>query len=99
MLEWCTGRFVSPPSVNLCSSEAMARIEVSLPEHVEEGSPDWHSSIESIELGLGLGDILDCFHRYVLDDEFASNFGVDTVLASGRSLWHIPGRELGGGSF
>ena len=29
--------FVSPPSVNLCSSEAMARIEVCSPEDVEEG--------------------------------------------------------------
>ena len=63
--------FVSPPSVNLCSSEAMARIGVSLPEHVEDGSPEWHSALENIELGLGLGDIQDCFHRYVLD-EFAS---------------------------
>ena len=64
--------FVSPPGVSLCSSEAKARIEVCLPEHVEEGSPEWHSALESIELSLGLGDIRDCFHRYVLDDEFAS---------------------------
>ena len=33
----------------------MVHIEVSLPEHVEEGSPDWHSALESIELSLGLG--------------------------------------------
>ena len=66
--------FVSPPSVNLCSSEAMSRIEVSLPEHVEEGSPDWHSDLDSIELFLGLGDIQG-IHHYVLDDEFASYFG------------------------
>ena len=84
--------FVSPRSVNLSSSEAMARIEVSLPEHVEEGSPDWHSSLERIELSLGLGDIQDCFHRYVLGDEFTSHFGVDTLTASSLSL--APGREL-----
>ena len=35
----------------------MVRIEVSLPEHVEEGSPDWHSALESIELSLGLGGL------------------------------------------
>ena len=33
-----------------------------------------------------MGDIQDCFHRYVLDDEFASYFGVDTVFASELSL-------------
>ena len=70
--------FVSLPGVNLCSSDAM--------EHVEELSPAWHSALESIELSLGLGDIQDCFHRYVSDDEFASYFGVDTVLASELSL-------------
>ena len=66
--------FVSPPGVSLCSSEGMARIEVCQPEHVEEGSPAWESALESIELSLGLGDIQDCFHRYVLDNEFASYF-------------------------
>ena len=76
----------------------MARSEVSLPERVEEGGPDWHSALESVELSLGLGDIQDCFHRFVLDDEFASNFGVDTLKASELSFWHLPGRELAGGS-
>ena len=71
--------FVSPTSVNLWSSEATARIDVCLPEHVEEGSLAWHSAPESIEHTLGLGDFRDCFHRYVLDDEFASYCGVDTV--------------------
>ena len=78
--------FVSPPGVSLCSSEAMGRIEVCLPAQAEEGSRAWHSALESIELSLGLGDIRDCFHRYVLDDEFASCFVVDTVLASELSL-------------
>ena len=36
--------------------------------------------LESIELSLGLGDIRDCFQRYVLDDEFAWYFGVDTFV-------------------
>ena len=71
-------------------------MEVCLPEHVEEGSPAWHSALESIELSLGLGDIRDCFHRYVLDDEFASCFGVDAVLASGLSLWLLLGGESAG---
>ena len=75
----------------------MSRIEVPLSEHVEEGSPDWHSALESIELGLGLGAIQDRSHRYVLDDEFASYFGVDT-FDSEISLWKLPGRELPGGS-
>ena len=35
----------------------MARIEVSLPVHVEEGSPEWPSALESVDLSLGLGDI------------------------------------------
>ena len=74
----------------------MGRIEVCLPEHVEEGSLAWHSAFESIELSLGLGDIRDCFHRYVLDDEFASYFAVDTVLASELSLWLFLGREPAG---
>ena len=78
--------FVSPPGVIFCSSEAMARIEACSPGHVEEESPAWHSALQSIELSLGLGDIRDCFHRYVLDDEFASYFGVDTVSASSLSL-------------
>ena len=34
------------------------------------------TALESIELSLGLGDIQDCFHRYVSDNEFASYFGV-----------------------
>ena len=50
----------------------MARIEVCFPKQAEERSLAWHSALESIELSLGLGDIRDCFHRYVLDDEFAS---------------------------
>ena len=33
-----------------------------------------------------MGDIQDCFHRYVLDDEFASYFGVGTAFASELSL-------------
>ena len=78
--------FVSPPGVSLCSSEGVARIEVCLPNLVEDGSPTWESALESIELSLGMGDIQDCFHRYVLDDEFASYFGVDTVFASELSL-------------
>ena len=57
--------FVSPPGVSLCSSEGMARSEVSLLDHVEEGSPAWESALKSIELSLGLGDIQDCFHRNV----------------------------------
>ena len=43
----------------------MARIEVCLPDHVEEGSPTWESALESIEFSLGMGDLQDCFHRYV----------------------------------
>ena len=43
----------------------MARIEVCLPEDVEEESPAWESALESIELSLGMGDIQDCFHRFV----------------------------------
>ena len=39
------------------------------------------SALESIELSLR-----DCFHRCVLDDEFASFFGMDTVFASELSL-------------
>ena len=50
-----------------------------LPNHVEEGSPTWESALESIELSLGLGDIRDCCHRYVLDDEFASYSEVDLL--------------------
>ena len=64
----------------------MARIVVCMPNHAEEGSPTWESALESIELSQGMGDIQDCFHRYVLDDEFASYFGVDTVFASELSL-------------
>ena len=64
----------------------MARIEVCLPDHVEERSPSWESALESIELSLGMGDIQDFFHRYVLDDEFAPYFGVDTLFASELSL-------------
>ena len=78
--------FVSPPGVSLCSSEGMARIEVCLPNHVDDESPTWESALESIELSLGVGDILDCFHRYISDGEFASYFGVDTVFASELSL-------------
>ena len=78
--------FVSPPGVSLCSSDGMARIEVCLPDHVEEGSQTWESALESIELCLGLGDIQDRFHRYVLDNEFASYFRLDIVFASGLSL-------------
>ena len=33
-----------------------------------------------------MGVIQDCFHRYVVDDEFASHFGVDTAFASELSL-------------
>ena len=62
ILNWA---FVSPPGVSLCSSEGMARIEVCLPEDVEEESPAWESTLESIELSLGMGDIQDCFHRFV----------------------------------
>ena len=70
----------------------MARIEVCLPGG---GSPTWESALESIELSLGIGDIQDCFHRYVLDDEFDSYFGVVTVFAgelslSGSSLDGVP---------
>ena len=57
-----------------------------MPNHVEDGSPTWESALESIELSLGVGDIQDCFHRYVLDDEFASDIGVGTVFASELSL-------------
>ena len=64
----------------------MARIEVCLPNHVEEGSPTWESALESSELSLGLSDIQDCFHRYVFGDDFASYFGVDTEFASELSL-------------
>ena len=45
----------------------MARIQVCLPEDVEEGSRAWELAPESIELSLGQGDIQDCFHRCVLD--------------------------------
>ena len=44
------------------------------------------SQPRSIELSLGVGDIQDCFHRYVLDDEFASYFRVNTVFARELSL-------------
>ena len=66
---------MSPPGVSLCCSEGVARFVVCLPNHVEEGSPTWESALESIELTLGMGDIQDCFHRYVFDDD-ASYFGV-----------------------
>ena len=64
--------FVSPRGVSFCSSEGMARIEVCLPNHVEEGNPTWESALESIEFSLG--HIQDCIHRCVSDDEFASYF-------------------------
>ena len=55
-------------------------------DHVEEVNPTCESALESIEICHGMGDIQDCFHRYVSDDEFASYFGVDTVFASELSL-------------
>ena len=61
---------------------------------MEEESLAWHSALESIEVSLGLGDIQDCFHRYVLNDEFASYFEVDTVLASELSGSYLEGSLL-----
>ena len=49
-------------------------------------SPTWESALDALELSLGMGDIQDCFHRYVFDDDVASCFGVDTVCASELSL-------------
>ena len=37
-----------------------------------------------------MGDIRYCFHRYVLDDEFASYFGVDTVVRKLSSHFLVP---------
>ena len=75
--------FVSP-GVNLCSLEAMDRIEVCLPEHMEEESPAWHSALERVS-SSALGWVTS-----------KSVSGVDTVLASGLSLSgsHLEGSLL-----
>ena len=55
--------FRSPPSVQLCTSEGFARIEVEVPSHIRPGTADFKAHLEARGLFFGLADVKDCFHR------------------------------------
>ena len=57
--------FAAPPGVTLCSSEALSRIEIELPDGVEYDSPEGIDIIEEMLVSLGLADVADCFHRFI----------------------------------
>ncbi len=37
--------------------------------------------LKELEAALGLADVSDCFRRYVVSDDMAAFFGIDTVEA------------------
>ena len=55
--------FHSPPSVQLCTSEGFACIEIEVPPHILPGTDDFRRHLEGRGLYFGLADVKDCFHR------------------------------------
>ena len=76
-------RFRAPPGVSLASSEALARIEVELPDNVEWDSEEGRRVLEGLEVFLGNGDVKDAFHRFRLRRNFSLSlfFGVGSATA------------------
>lgn len=55
--------FHSPPSVQLCTSEGFARIEIEVPSHILPGTDEFRHHLRDRGLHFGLADVKDCFHR------------------------------------
>ena len=89
--------FVNPPGVELCSSEALARLEIQLPDNVLPGSPEAGEALRQVRVALGLADVKDCFHRYKVPLRLARFFGVGRAIARELGIVGTPleGEPLG----
>ena len=66
MIMDCRGanlHFKSAPSVSLCISESLARIEVMLQDYVVYGTRKCHERFEKLAVSIGMTDVSNCFHR------------------------------------
>ena len=75
-------RFATPPGVELCTSEGLSRIEITLPDGMDPDSDAALEHLKKLELALGIADIADAFCRFRLDRQFARYFGVGQATAS-----------------
>lgn len=55
--------FNSPPSVQLCTAEGFARIEIEAPASLKTGTAAFSEFLQRQGLYFGLVDVNDCFHR------------------------------------
>ena len=88
---------MNPPGVELCSSEALARLEIQLPDNVLPGSPEAGEALRQVRVALGLADVKGCFHRYKVPLRLARFFGVGRATARELGIVGIPleGEPLG----
>ncbi len=75
-------RFATPPGVELCTAEGLARIEVELPDGVHPESDAAMELYRDLELSLGMADVSDAFHRFKLCRAFSKFFGVGHATAA-----------------
>ena len=84
-------RCFRPPSVSLATSEAFSRIELPLPEGFLPNAPDALQYFEDLEVYSSVGDVENCFHRYLVDDDFSEFFCIGDASAEERAVAQAEG--------
>ena len=86
-------KFESPPGVELLTSDGFSRVEVSMPDGLHPGTPEYEQRLREHKIHIGLSDVKDCFHRLRQPRWLAEYFCFDPVPASWVGL---EGKELDG---
>jgi hypothetical protein len=100
--------FGAPPTVRLCSSEGLSRLEVDIPGNLLPGTPEFDDYLHQHPLFMAFADVDNCFHRagmplklaryFCLQKATAEQLGIlgwpveDKVVQSGETLWPCWGR-------
>ena len=86
--------FDSPPSVQLCTAEGFARIEIAAPTDLQPGTAAFEDHLRRQGLFFGLADVKDCFHRMRQPAWLSKYFCWDPIPA--RWMKGLVGTDLEG---
>ena len=78
--------FRDPPGVSMCTSESLARIEVSLPESVDPRSAEGEARMRELSVHIGIADVSNCFHRLRIPVTLSRYFALPPVRAKAFGL-------------
>ena len=78
--------FRDPPGVCMCTSESLARIEVSLPSSVDPRSAEGEARMRELSVHIGIADVSNCFHRLRIPMTLSRYFALPPVRAKAFGL-------------